>query len=56
MKNEFYSAWKQTPTELRLKVDDKFDVYDLWESYDAEQQKWMDYLPESADCGHPIQT
>ena len=27
MKIEFYSAGKQIPTELRLKVDDKFDVY-----------------------------
>lgn len=27
MKIEFYSAEKQIPTELRLKVDDKFDVY-----------------------------
>ena len=27
MKIEFYSEVKQIPTELRLKVDDKFDVY-----------------------------
>lgn len=27
MKIEFYSAGEQIPTELRLKVDDKFDVY-----------------------------
>lgn len=23
---------------------------------DAEQKKWLDSLPECADCGHPIQT
>jgi formylmethanofuran dehydrogenase subunit E len=31
------------------------DVYDLWESYDSEQNERLKELPICADCGEYVQ-
>lgn len=31
------------------------DAYDLWEQYDAEQERKLNRLPKCVECGEPIQ-